>query len=196
MNELIKLRDRGGKVIVINPVIEVGLVKFGSPAFPIKSLLQGSDIASLYLQPIPGSDTAVLVGIQKALLEKDWIAWDFLKEHTENWETVIEQGRSLSWQAITQTCGIAQEELELAARVIHEAKGVVFAWAMGITHHENGVDNVHAIANTALLTGNAGKVGAGTMPIRGHSNVQGFGSMGVTVRLKPEIQQALETLLG
>lgn len=80
--------------------------------------------------------------------------------------------------------------------MIGRAKGVVFAWAMGITHHSNGTTNVHAIANTALLSGNAGKPGAGTMPIRGHSNVQGFGSMGVTVKLRAEMQQALEQLLG
>jgi molybdopterin-dependent oxidoreductase alpha subunit len=66
---------------------------------------------------------------------------------------------------------------------------------MGITQHVNSVDNVRAIVNTALMTGNIGKEGAGVMPIRGHSNVQGFGSMGVTVKLRKEIQQALETLL-
>ncbi len=78
MNELIKLRERGGKVIVINPVMEIGLVKFGSPAFPVKSLIPGSDIASLYLQPIPGSDVALFVGIQKALIEQGFVQYDFL----------------------------------------------------------------------------------------------------------------------
>jgi molybdopterin-dependent oxidoreductase alpha subunit len=67
---------------------------------------------------------------------------------------------------------------------------------MGITHHANGTDNVQAIVNTAVLSGHIGRPGAGTMPIRGHSNVQGFGSMGVTVHLKPQLRQALETLLG
>ncbi|WP_301182270.1 molybdopterin dinucleotide binding domain-containing protein, partial [Microcystis aeruginosa] len=67
---------------------------------------------------------------------------------------------------------------------------------MGVTQQENGVDNIISIANTALMTGNAGKIGAGTMPIRGHSNVQGFGSMGVTVRLRQEIAEALAQLLG
>jgi len=70
MNELIKIRESGGKIIIINPQIEIGLVKFASPAFPIKSLLKGgSDISTLYLQLIPGSDTALLVGLQKALIE-------------------------------------------------------------------------------------------------------------------------------
>ncbi len=67
---------------------------------------------------------------------------------------------------------------------------------MGITQHTNGVDNVYSIANTALISGQIAKMGVGVIPIRGHSNVQGFGSMGVTVKLKEEIKQALEQLLG
>jgi molybdopterin-dependent oxidoreductase alpha subunit len=196
MNELIKLRDRGGKVIVINPVMEVGLVKFGSPAFPVKSLVPGSKIASLYLQPIPGSDVALFIGIQKALIEQGRVDQAFLQAHTEGWEAVLEQARSLSWETITAVCGVTQTEIETAATIIGTSKGVVFGWAMGITQHTNGVDNVYSIANTALMAGQIAKMGAGLMPVRGHSNVQGFGSMGVTVKLKEEIKQALETLLG
>ena len=196
MNELIQLRDRGGKVIVINPVREVGLVKFGSPAFPLSSLIQGSEIASLFLQPIPGSDLAIFVGIQKYLLEQQLVRVEFLQAHTEGWQQVLEQARSLSWQAIVETCGLSREEIAATARAISDSERVVFAWAMGITQQANGVDNIFAIANTALMTGNAGKAGAGLMPIRGHSNVQGFGSMGVTARLKAEILEALEALLG
>lgn len=196
MNELIQLRERGGTVIVINPIREIGLVKFASPAFPVKSLLTGSDIASLYLQPIPGSDVALFVGIQKALIERGMLQTEYLQTHTEGWEAVIEYACNTSWETLTHLCGVSRAEIEAAASIIGAAKGVVFAWAMGITQHSNGVDNVYSIANTALLTGNAGKAGAGTMPIRGHSNVQGFGSMGVTVRLKKEIQEALEKLLG
>jgi molybdopterin-dependent oxidoreductase alpha subunit len=196
MNELIKIRDRGGKIIVINPVMEIGLVKFGSPAFPVKSLIPGSEIASLYLQPIPGSDVALFVGIQKALIEKGYIAQAFLQAHAEGWEAVLEQARSLSWETITATCGVSQAEIEAAATIIGTSKNVVFGWAMGITQHTNGVDNVYSIANTALISGQIAKMGAGVMPVRGHSNVQGFGSMGVTVKLKEEIKQALEKLLG
>jgi molybdopterin-dependent oxidoreductase alpha subunit len=197
MNELIKLRDRGGKIIIINPQIEVGLVKFASPAFPIKSLLRGgSDISTLYLQPIPGSDTALLVALQKSLLEQNFQKTTYLQTYTEGWEEVVNFAQAADWSTLTQICGISPEEIAEAAYFIGTSERVVFAWAMGITQHSNGVDNVQAIANTALLTGNAGKLGAGTMPIRGHSNVQGFGSMGVTIRLKTEIKQALEQLLG
>ncbi|GAP93895.1 putative formate dehydrogenase oxidoreductase protein [Leptolyngbya sp. NIES-2104] len=196
MNELIQLRDRGGKVIVVNPAIEVGLVKFGSPAFPIKLMLSGgSEISSLYLQPIPGSDVALFVGLQKALIEQNLVKQDFLEAHTEQWESAIEYAKSISWEVITEVCGVAKPEIDLAANMIGTSNGVVFAWAMGVTQQANGVDNIYSIANTALISGNVGKEGAGTMPIRGHSNVQGFGSMGVTIRLKKEIQQALEKLL-
>jgi molybdopterin-dependent oxidoreductase alpha subunit len=197
MNELIKIRDKGGKIIIINPQIEIGLVKFASPAFPIKSLLKGgSDISTLYLQPIPGSDVALFVGIQKSLIEQNLLKTDYLQAHTEGSQAVLDYAAQTTWAEITSTCGLSQEEIEEAAYVIGTSPRVVFAWAMGITQHRNGVQNVRSIANTALITGNAGKLGAGTMPIRGHSNVQGFGSMGVTARLRPEIKQALAQLLG
>jgi molybdopterin-dependent oxidoreductase alpha subunit len=195
MNELIKLRDRGGRVIVINPVRERGLVKFASPAF-ITSLLTGSDIASIYLQPIPGSDVALFTGIQKSLIERDKINREFLEAYTENWSAVIDRATATDWEEIVATCGVSQIEIETAAEIIAASPKVVFAWAMGITQQQNGVDNVTSIANTALITGNVGRFGTGLMPVRGHSNVQGFGSMGVTVRLKQEIQQSLEKLLG
>ncbi|MEI6428520.1 MAG: FdhF/YdeP family oxidoreductase [Pseudanabaena sp. ELA607] len=197
MNELIKLRERGGKIIMINPQIEVGLVKFASPAFPIRSLLRGgSDISTLYLQPIPGSDVALFVGLQKSLIEQNLIKEDYLAAYTDNAAAVIAHAQNTDWSEITATCGVSQEEIEATAYLLGNSERVVFAWAMGVTQQANGVDNILSITNTALLTGNAGKLGAGTMPIRGHSNVQGFGSMGVTVRLRQEIATALSQLLG
>ncbi|PSN18630.1 oxidoreductase, partial [filamentous cyanobacterium CCP5] len=89
----------------------------------------------------------------------------------------------------------SQAEIATAAQMIRSCDRVVFAWAMGITQQANGVDNVLAIANTALMTGNVGRPGAGLMPIRGHSNVQGFGSMGVSAHLKTPLREALEKLL-
>ncbi|MEM9907523.1 MAG: FdhF/YdeP family oxidoreductase [Cyanobacteria bacterium P01_D01_bin.44] len=196
MNELIKLRDRNGTVIVINPVREIGLVKFGSPSFPVKSLIPGSDIANLFLQPMPGSDLALFVGIQKSLIDRNLVNYAFLKAHADGWEAIVRQANATPWTLIVETCGIPKADIEAAATLISQAKSTVFAWAMGITQQANGVDNVCGIVNTALLTGNVGKLGAGVMPIRGHSNVQGFGSMGVKNELKPALQKALEKLLG
>ena len=195
MNELIRLRDRGGLVVVINPVMEGGLLKFGSPAFPIRSLLFSSEIASVFLQPIPGSDTAVFLGFQKAWMESGAIATDFIQSYSDGWEKLQEQLVSTSWHDITQCCGLSKQELQYTAARLAQCRAVVFAWAMGITHHSNGSTNVQAIANSAVVSGNVGRPGTGTMPIRGHSNVQGFGSMGVSVRLREPMRHALESLL-
>jgi molybdopterin-dependent oxidoreductase alpha subunit len=195
MNELKDLRARGGRILIINPVVEIGLVKFASPA-ELKSLIFGSDIASLYVQPNPGSDTALFLGIQKWLIEHQHVDYRYLETHTVGWESVVKHARSLDWQTITKVCDVSVNEIALAAQMIAEAKRVIFGWSMGLTQHANGVENVMAVVNTALLTGNVAKEGAGCMPIRGHSNVQGFGSMGVTSELKEPIRQALEKLLG
>jgi molybdopterin-dependent oxidoreductase alpha subunit len=195
MNELIKIRDRGGKIVVINPIMEIGLVKFASPSFPLTSLISGSDISSIYLQPVPGSDVALFIGIQKSLIEQGFAQIPYLQAYAEGWEAVIEQAESTSWETITQICGVSQAEIAATAKIIGTSHAVVFAWAMGITQHSNGVDNVASIANTALISGNVGKEGAGVMPVRGHSNVQGFGSMGVSINIKEELQAALEKLL-
>ena len=136
------------------------------------------------------------MGIQKSLLEQGLGRLEFLQAYTEDWEAVVAAARSTPWETLTETCGVSQAEIEAVATTIGSAKGVVFGWAMGITQHTNGVDNVFSIVNTALLSGHVGREGAGVMPVRGHSNVQGFGSMGVTVHLKQEIQTALEKLLG
>ncbi|MGD1900010.1 MAG: molybdopterin-dependent oxidoreductase, partial [Phormidesmis sp.] len=196
MNELIKVRDRGGSILVINPIREVGLVKYGSPAFPVKSLVPGSDIANLFLQPIPGSDLALFIGIQKSLIERDLIDRDFLQANTEGWEAVVEQAQQTAWETIIKVCGIPKAAIEAAAMLISQAKRVVIAWAMGITHQANGTDNVCGIANTALMTGNVGKMGAVVMPIRGHSNVQGVGAMGVKNDIIPALREALEKVVG
>ena len=84
-----------------------------------------------------------------------------MQAHTEGWEAVLESATSTSWETITNTCGVAKSEMESAAKVISSSQLVVFGWAMGVTHQANSVDNVFSIANTALITGNAG---AGTMP--------------------------------
>ncbi|MFO5475959.1 MAG: molybdopterin-dependent oxidoreductase, partial [Dolichospermum sp.] len=145
---------------------------------------------------IPGSDVALFLGLQKSLIDQNLIKIEYLKSSTQNWQQILDYANNISWDDITKTCGLTQEEITATAYIIGKSERVVFAWAMGITQQTNGVDNVLSIANTALITGNAGKIGAGTMPIRGHSNVQGFGSMGVTVNLREEIKQALSKLLG
>ncbi len=101
-----------------------------------------------------------------------------------------------AWRDIEQSSGVLRPEVERIAALYASSQNTIFAWTMGITHHEHGVNNVRAIANLALLRGMIGRKGAGLLPLRGHSNVQGMGSMGVVPELKGSVVKAIEERLG
>lgn len=189
-------RERGGEVIVINPAKEPGLVKFAVPKSPSSMLKGGSEIASDYVQPRIGSDIALLKGIAKAVLELGFAAQDFLAAHTTRFETFKADLEALSWEAITEACGIGRDEIAHVATRYGAADRVVFAWGMGMTHHVHGVANVEAIANLAMLRGMVGKRYAGLLPLRGHSNVQGIGTIGVKPVLARDVLARMEAAFG
>jgi molybdopterin-dependent oxidoreductase alpha subunit len=195
MRSLMTIRRRGGHVIVVNPVKEVGLVNFSVPS-DLRSLLFGSKIASLYVQPHIGGDIALLTGVAKALLERKAVDAAFIAEATEGFEAYANGVRATSWDEIERGSGVGRAQVEPVADLYAAAKSAVFGWTMGITHHEHGVANVQSIVNLALLRGMAGRPKAGLLPIRGHSNVQGIGSVGVTPTLKEAIFHKLEARLG
>ncbi len=195
MSSLKHVRRRGGEVIVINPVVETGMVNFSIPSDPI-SLLFGTRIATLYVQPDIGGDLALLLGIAKRIVELQAHDEGFLAKYAEGWPQLKAHLAALDWEQITQASGVPRAQLEDMAARYARARNVVFCWTMGITHHVHGVQNVEAIANLALLRGMVGRPGAGLLPIRGHSNVQGIGSVGVTPQLKDAIFQRLQTHYG
>ena len=195
MRSLMQLRRRGGDVIVINPAKELGLVNFRVPS-DVRSLFFGTKIASLYVQPHIGGDIALLTGVAKELLEQKVQDTAFITAATESFDAFIQQVRDTSWEAILRGSGVTREEIRRIAEMYAKAKNVVFGWTMGITHHLHGTDNVKMIVNLALLRGMVGRPHAGLMPIRGHSNVQGIGSVGVTPQLKKAILEKFEQRLG
>ena len=195
MTSLMQVRRRGGKVIVINPVRETGLVRFRVPSDPI-SLMLGTKIASHYVQPHIGGDLPLLWGIAKAVKKAGKLDDQFLADHcngSEQWTAAVD---AVSWAEIETKSGVPRSEIESIAEVYGESKKSVFSWTMGITHHANGVENVQAIANLAMARGMLGRPGCGLMPIRGHSNVQGIGSVGVTPKLKDAIFSSLQSQFG
>jgi molybdopterin-dependent oxidoreductase alpha subunit len=191
MTQLANLRQRGGQVIVVNPLRESGLESFHVPS-QIKSLFFGTKIASLYVQPYAGGDVAFLVGILKALVESGKINDQFLASHTQGAEAALDYAKTVAWVDLIRESGVEQCTIEKAAQLLATAKQAIFAWAMGLTHHESGVDNILALCNVALATGHVGRPGAGMMPIRGHSNVQGVGSIGFHPQLQTAVKEALE----
>ncbi|MBU2887842.1 FdhF/YdeP family oxidoreductase [Gilvimarinus agarilyticus] len=192
IHQLKKCRDRGGKVIVINPAKEPGLVRFAVPKSPRSMVSGGTWIASTFVQPNIGSDLALLNGIAKALLEQGRQDHTFIAEYTRDFDGYAEQIAALEWDAIIAQCGVEKTDIESIALQLADANNAIFSWGMGITHHLNGVENVEAIANLALLSGMLGKPGAGLLPLRGHSNVQGIGSIGVKPVLAEDVLAALE----
>ena len=196
MTELMSCRKRGGKVVVINPAKEPGLVRFVIPSSVTSMAGGGSPIASAYIQPNIGGDVALLKGIAKVVLEKQAEHKEFLRDHTNNFETFKQDIEATSWLEIEESSGVDRAEIEGVANWFCEARNVVFTWAMGITHHLHGVDNVESIVNLALLRGMVGRPHAGLLPLRGHSNVQGIGSMGVSPQLKQNVFDAIQGKLG
>ncbi len=195
LRSLMAMRRRGGQVIVINPVKETGLVNFRVPSDPW-SLLFGTRIATLYVQPHIGGDLALLTGVAKRVLERDGHAREFVERHTEGFTEFRRQIESTAWTDIEAGAGVSRETIGRVAEMYMSARNVVIGWTMGITHHLHGVENVQMIANLALLRGMIGRPNAGLMPIRGHSNVQGVGSVGVTPQLKHAILTRFEQRLG
>jgi molybdopterin-dependent oxidoreductase alpha subunit len=159
-------------------------------------LLFGTKIASLYVQPHIGGDLALFTGVAKRIVEMNAHDEAFLDAHCNRWPELREQLAALTWEETTAKCGVSREQIDEIARRYAAARNVVFSWTMGITHHAHGVENVQAIANLALLRGMVGRPGAGLLPIRGHSNVQGIGSVGVTPRLKEAVFDRLENHFG
>ena len=195
MRSLLHIRRRGGRVIVVNPVREVGLVSFRVPS-DVRSLLFGSKIASEYVQPHIGGDLALVAGIAKSVLERGAQDDAFIAEHTAGFDEFRRSVEGMAWDEIVAAAGVERETIERLAEQCVSANNVVIGWAMGITHHVHGTETVRMIANLALVRGMVGRRGAGLMPIRGHSNVQGMGSVGVTPALKQEIIERFERRLG
>lgn len=192
LRELMLCRRRGGEVVVINPLKELGLVRFAVPSDLRSMVAGGSEIASLYLQPNIGSDIAVLKGIAKCVIEAKKYDLSFVQQFTNDWEAYLADIEQTSWASILESSGLKKSEIEQVAQLYMDAKNVVFSWAMGITHHEHGVNNVQSITNLALLRGMVGRKDAGLLPLRGHSNVQGVGSVGFTPVLKNKIFENIQ----
>jgi molybdopterin-dependent oxidoreductase alpha subunit len=195
IHQLKNCRDRGGQVIVINPAKEPGLVKFAVPKSAHSMIVGGTDIASLYLQPNIGSDIALFKGIAKGILETHTEDTDFITQYCEHFSEFESDINNTPWDEIEAICGIAKAQIMAAAKLYGQSQNAVFAWGMGMTHHRFGSENVEYIANLALLRGMMGKPNSGLLPLRGHSNVQGIGTIGVKPVLAEEVFERLESEL-
>jgi molybdopterin-dependent oxidoreductase alpha subunit len=191
LTTLREVAKRGTPIIVINPLRERGLERFTSPQHPVEMLTLGSTpIASTYYLVKVGGDIAVLKGIMKTVVALDAksladggpgvIDRAFIAEHTTGIDELLADLDATSWEAIEQASGLSRSDIEIAGNIYAKAERVIINYGMGITQHRHGTGNVQQIANLLMLRGNIGRKGAGISPLRGHSNVQGDRTVGIT----------------
>ncbi|GAB7128170.1 FdhF/YdeP family oxidoreductase [Silvimonas sp. JCM 19000] len=195
LHPLQEARKRGVPIITFNPLRERGLVNFVNPQSPGEMLGDNPTwISTQYHQVMPGGDVAALMGLCKCLIDADDAAKQagspgvlddaFIAEHCHGYADFAATVRQASWDSIERESGLTRAALQDAADVYMQAKAVIGVYGMGLTQHRHGQDNVQMLCNL-LLRGNMGKPGAGICPVRGHSNVQGQRTVGITE--KPEL---------
>jgi molybdopterin-dependent oxidoreductase alpha subunit len=207
MTDLRAAARRGVPIVAFNPLRERALERFTAPQNPVEMLtLRSTPICSHYYQLKIGGDFAALQGMMKAIIALDdqaretqqprAVDVDFIREHCHGFDELCESVRATEWQAIETGSGLSRAQLEEAAQIYVKANAVMSCWGMGITQHSNGTRNVQQIVNLMLLRGNIGKPGAGLVPVRGHSNVQGDRTVGINERPKPEMLDRLQQVFG
>ncbi|CAD6513050.1 FdhF/YdeP family oxidoreductase [Paraburkholderia sabiae] len=195
LHDLQEARERGVPIITFNPLREPGLVSFVNPQSPAQMVKPGeTQISTQYHQVRAGGDSAAIAGICKAVIEADdqakaegrerIVDVAFIDEHTTGFDAFADYVRATGWEEIEQMSGLPRAALIEAADEYMRAKAVIAHYGMGLTQHRMGVQNVRMIVNLLLLRGNIGKPGAGPSPIRGHSNVQGQRTVGITEKPK------------
>jgi molybdopterin-dependent oxidoreductase alpha subunit len=184
MKYLYLARKRGAQVVVVNPLKEPGLDHYWVPS-NVESALFGTKMADEFVPVHTGGDLAFLNGVLKVLIAEGGIDEEFVRDHTTGFEELRTALEQESFEDLEVRAGVSREVMERFARRYAAADAAVLVWSMGITQHLNGTENVAAIVNLGLARGNVGRKGAGLMPIRGHSGVQGGAEMGAYATALP-----------
>ncbi len=184
MKYLYLARKRGARVAVVNPLREPGLERYWVPS-NAESALFGTKIADEFFSVHTGGDIAFLNGVLKVLVAEDGLDRTFIETHTQGFDELRRELDGESFEALESASGASRADMARFARLYAKAGRAVLVWSMGITQHEHGSDNVRAIVNLALARGNVGRAGAGLMPVRGHSGVQGGAEMGAYTTALP-----------
>lgn len=202
MGTLHELARRGVPIIVLNPMRERALERFADPQSVVEMATYGStDIASTYFQVKAGGDAAALKGIAKHLLQLETARGDvldreFIAAHTQGFDAFAADIHATDWDAIERESGLSRQDLEQVAEAYAKSNATIITYGMGITQHNKGTSNVRLIADLLLMRGNIGKSGAGICPLRGHSNVQGNRTVGITEKPSAAFLSRLEEVFG
>ncbi|HEY4436627.1 MAG TPA: FdhF/YdeP family oxidoreductase [Lelliottia sp.] len=198
MGTLHELARRNVPIIVLNPMRERALERFADPQSVVEMATYSStDIASTYFQVKAGGDAAALKGIAKHLLEfENALDQAFIATHTQGFEEFAADIQATNWESIERESGLTRQDLHQVAEDYAKSNATIITYGMGITQHNKGTSNVRLIADLLLMRGNIGKPGAGICPLRGHSNVQGNRTVGISEKPTAAFLGKIEEVFG
>ena len=170
-SHVLRAKERGAKIIVFDPrEIQIGR------------------LADLYLRPRPGTDVAFVNGLMNVIINEGLEDKEFINKRTEGYDELKQIVMEYTPKKVEEIAGIPADDLREAARMYSRNKPAAILYAMGITQHTTGTDNVKSCANLAMLTGNIGIAGSGVNPLRGQNNVQGACDLGGLPNVYPGYQ--------
>src|SRR5438876_4384457 len=204
LTTLERAKENGAKIVSINPMPEIGNIRFKNPQdlknpLRVPGLLfgEGLKLSDLWVPIRINGDVAVLKGIMKEMLAEERkrpgsvFDQDFIKNFTAGFDRFIEDLEASNWGVMLVSSGVTREQIRAACEIAVNSKRIICCWAMGLTQHRNAVATIQEIMNFLLLGGNIGRPGAGPCPVRGHSNVQGDRTMGIWERMNEMFMQKL-----
>jgi molybdopterin-dependent oxidoreductase alpha subunit len=184
LTALEQAKERGARIVAINPLPEAGLMTFKNPQRVRGLLGKGTPLADRFLQIKVAGDLALFQAVNRLLVEADerepgLLDHSFINEHTGGFDAAAEHWRKLDLDEVAAATGLPTNQIEAFVDDVLRASNVIVCWAMGLTQHKQAVPTIREIVNFLLLRGNIGRPGAGACPVRGHSNVQGDRTMGI-----------------
>jgi molybdopterin-dependent oxidoreductase alpha subunit len=202
LTALQKAKANGATIISVNPLRETGLLNFLNPQ-TVKGVLNiKAQLTDIFLQVKINGDMALLKALSLLLLQEEervpGSVFDqpFIAANTQGYEAYIAHLKTQQLSQLISASGLEPELVQQAAQALFHKKKIIACWAMGLTQHKNAVDTIREVVNLLLLKGSIGKPGAGTCPVRGHSNVQGDRTMGIYEQPSAALLEKIKTVYG
>ncbi|GAB3298905.1 FdhF/YdeP family oxidoreductase [Parasphingorhabdus pacifica] len=198
LSSLEKVKQRGGRIIAINPLPETGLMRFSNPQNVRGLVGEGTPLADEFAQIRIGGDLALFKALAALLLEAERenpgtvLDREFVDAFTYGFEEFAQQASRIEWTEVEEATGLERDQIRRIAEMLISSERTVACWAMGLTQHKQAVATIREVVNVLLLRGMIGKPGAGVCPVRGHSNVQGDRTMGIWEKMPESFLAALE----
>ncbi|WP_410504686.1 FdhF/YdeP family oxidoreductase [Maribacter sp. ACAM166] len=201
LSALEKCKQNGGKVISINPLEESGLVNFKNPQHIKGWIGGGEDMADIHLPVNINQDIPLVKLILKKLAaldaqSRDVFDHNFIEKYTNGYDALISDLEQYDSEELLKQSGVSENKIDETVALLANKSKIIVCWAMGLTQHKNGVENIREFVNLLLLKGAIGKPNSGTCPVRGHSNVQGDRSVGIQHFVDKEMNERIKKYLG